>query len=146
MKNILVVNGPNLNLLGSREPEIYGSLSLDSIQKLLEREAKILDCALSFYQSNLEGELVDRIQKSAEDKTNGVLLNAASYTHTSIALHDCIKAIKIPVVEVHISNIYQRESFRHHSAIASAVLGQISGFGAYSYILGLRALEHTLAG
>jgi 3-dehydroquinate dehydratase II len=144
MEKILVLNGPNLNLLGSREPDIYGKTTLAGIQKLLATEAKALRCKLVFFQSNNEGDLVNRIQKAVKEKIPGIIINAAAFTHTSVALHDCLKAVDIPTVEVHLSNIYKREPFRHHSYISPAAIGQICGFGAYSYILGLRAIINHL--
>jgi 3-dehydroquinate dehydratase-2 len=144
MDKILVVNGPNLNLLGSREPDIYGKTTLIGIRKLLEAEAKILKCKLVFFQSNTEGDIVNRIQKAVREKIPGIIINAAAFTHTSVAMHDCLKAVGIPAVEVHLSNIYQREPFRHHSYISPVAVGQICGFGAYSYILGLRAIINYL--
>ncbi|MDJ0715629.1 MAG: type II 3-dehydroquinate dehydratase [Prochloraceae cyanobacterium] len=137
--NILVLHGPNLNLLGKREPEFYGSLTLDDINSLLREEASKLDVKVFCLQSNHEGSLIDAIHHGA-DKYQGILINAGAYTHTSIAIRDALSAVKIPAVEVHLSNIYKREDFRHHSYIASVVIGQISGFGAQSYILGLQAL------
>ncbi len=140
--NILVLHGPNLNLLGQREPTIYGSLSLDEIDNFLRREALELKASLSIIQSNYEGELVTAIQQ-ALGKFEGILINPAAYTHTSIALRDALSAVGLPCVEVHLSNIYCREEFRHHSYVAGVALGQITGFGANSYRLGLRALvEH----
>ncbi len=141
--SILVLHGPNLNLLGSREPEIYGSLTLAKINILLEAEGAKLQTNVSFMQSNHEGILVDGIHE-ALDKHQGILINAGAYTHTSLALRDAIAAVDLPAVEVHLSNIYRREDFRHHSYISSVVIGQISGFGAQSYLLGLQALVHHL--
>ncbi|MDY6939985.1 MAG: type II 3-dehydroquinate dehydratase [Cyanobacteriota bacterium] len=137
--DIIVLHGPNLNLLGQRETNIYGNVTLAQINDMLEQEAKSLDVNLSTMQSNLEGELVDVIQSSPE-KYQGSILNAAAYTHTSVAIRDAIAAVNLPTVEVHLSNIYRRESFRHHSYIASVAIGQVSGFGARSYLLGLHAL------
>ena len=139
----LILNGPNLNLLGSREPEVYGSLTLADINKSLELVSSSLGVSLSFFQSNHEGALVESIH-SARDKFQGIVINAGAYTHTSIAIRDAISAVDIPTVEVHLSNIYQREEFRHHSFIAPVVIGQISGFGHYSYTLGLHALFNHL--
>ncbi|MFH1645800.1 MAG: type II 3-dehydroquinate dehydratase [Candidatus Omnitrophota bacterium] len=139
MKKILVIHGPNLNLLGSRETDIYGKTSLEDINKLLEQEASLLDLSIVSFQSNHEGEIVEKIQSAQESGFNCILINPAAYTHTSIAIRDAISAINIPVVEVHLSNIYGREEFRHTSLIAPVAKGQVSGFGINSYILGLRA-------
>lgn len=136
---ILVLHGPNLNLLGKREPGIYGTQTLQDIDRLLMTEAIDLSVELSVLQSNHEGVLVDRIQ-DAFGNFEGLLINPAAYTHTSVALRDAIAAVAIPTVEVHLSNIHKRESFRQHSYIAPVAVGQISGFGAESYRLGLRAL------
>ncbi len=141
--SILVLHGPNLNLLGQREPQVYGSITLSEINDRLAQIAQELSASLEILQSNHEGVLVDAFHAAA-GQHQGILINAAAYTHTSIALRDAIAAVKLPTVEVHLSNIYQRESFRHHSLIAPVVLGQISGFGAYSYYLGLRALVEYL--
>ena len=141
--SILVLHGPNLNLLGQREPQIYGVVTLDDINSLLEEEAFKLQVSISNLQSNHEGVLVDAIHEAWE-KHQGILINAGAYTHTSVAIRDALSAVKIPTVEVHLSNIYQRESFRHHSYIAPLAVGQISGFGAQSYLLGLQALVHYL--
>jgi 3-dehydroquinate dehydratase II len=141
--SILVIHGPNLNLLGRREPGIYGSMTLDSITEQLEKTAEELQVTLSSLQSNHEGVLVDAIHDALE-RHQGILINAGAYTHTSVALRDAIAAVAIPTVEVHLSNLYRRESFRHHSYLAPVALGQISGFGADSYRLGLHALVHHL--
>ena len=141
--SILVLHGPNLNLLGKREPEIYGSVTLDDINSFLVEEANKLEVKVSSLQSNHEGVLVDAIHQ-AWGKHQGILINAGAYTHTSIAIRDALSAVKILTVEVHLSNIYQREAFRHHSYIAPVAVGQISGFGAMSYILGLQALVDRL--
>lgn len=140
--NILVLHGPNLNLLGQREPGIYGATTLAEINELLVEVGQRLQAAIFAVQSNHEGVLVDAIH-NAVGKNQGILINAGAYTHTSVAIRDAIAAVNIPTVEVHLSNIYQRESFRHHSYIAGVAIGQISGFGANSYLLGLQALvEH----
>lgn len=139
MLKILVLHGPNLNLLGKREPGIYGLLTLDDINHLLNREAAQLQVEVDALQSNHEGALVDAIH-AAQGTYQGVLINAGAYTHTSVALRDAIAAVNLPTVEVHLSNIYRREEFRHHSYIAPVVIGQISGFGPESYRLGLHAL------
>jgi 3-dehydroquinate dehydratase II len=139
LSSILVLHGPNLNLLGVREPGIYGSVTLLEINKQLSALAAQQSSKVEVVQSNHEGTLVDAIH-SALGYHDGLLINAAAYTHTSIAIRDAISAVKLPAVEVHLSNVYQREVFRHHSYLASVVVGQISGFGAQSYYLGLQAL------
>ncbi|MBE9177083.1 type II 3-dehydroquinate dehydratase [Oculatella sp. LEGE 06141] len=141
--SVLILHGPNLNLLGQREPGIYGRASLADIDHTLEQEAKSLRVKVSCLQSNHEGVLVDAIH-AALGQHEGVLINAGAYTHTSIALHDAIAAVNLPTVEVHLSNIYKREAFRHHSFIAPVAIGQISGFGIDSYRLGLNALVNYL--
>jgi 3-dehydroquinate dehydratase II len=141
--SILVLHGPNLNLLGKREPGVYGTTTLDDINRSLEAEAQSLQVQLSFLQSNHEGGLVDAIH-AALDQHQGILINPGAYTHTSVAIRDAIAAVALPTVEVHLSNVYRRESFRHHSYIAPVAVGQISGFGAESYLLGLRGLVKYL--
>ena len=141
--NILVLHGPNLNLLGQREPGVYGSATLKDINKLLEQEAQALQVKVSVQQSNHEGVLVDAIH-SMLGQHQGLLINAGAYTHTSVAIRDAIAAVNLPAVEVHLSNIYRREDFRHHSFIAPVAIGQISGFGSDSYRLGLQALVSHL--
>ena len=143
MFSILVLHGPNLNLLGLREPEIYGSITLDNINRLLEQEAKALGVEIFILQSNHEGVLVDTIH-SANEQHQGIVINAGAYTHTSVAIRDAISGLNIPTVEVHLSNIYRREEFRHYSFIAPVAIGQISGFGSESYILGLKAIVNYL--
>jgi 3-dehydroquinate dehydratase-2 len=143
-KKILVLNGPNLNLLGKRQPEIYGSLTLAEINQRIEALAKELDVEVAFRQSNSEGELVGWIQQ-APDEFGAVVINPGAYTHSSIAMRDAITAAGIPAIEVHISNIYRREEFRRHSFIAGAAVGQIAGFGVNSYLLGLRAAVEQLS-
>ena len=135
---ILVLHGPNLNMLGQREPEIYGRTTLADIDVGLMTLGRELGVAVEIFQSNHEGELVSKIQ-AARDRCAALIINAGAYTHTSVALLDAILAIGLPVVEVHLSNLYKREPFRHHSYIARAAVGQICGFGAESYFLGLRA-------
>lgn len=141
--SILVLHGPNLNLLGQREPGVYGRVTLDEINRLLEQEGQKLQVKVSALQSNHEGVLVDAIHE-AFGRHQGILINAGAYTHTSVAIRDAIAAVALPTVEVHLSNIYRREEFRHHSYIAPIAIGQISGFGAESYRLGLQALIHHI--
>jgi 3-dehydroquinate dehydratase-2 len=135
---ILVLHGPNLNLLGSRENDVYGSVTLEAINRALELLAKTEGVKLAIHQSNAEGELVDWIQKAA-GAFDALIINPGAFTHTSIALRDAIAGVGIPTIEVHLSNIYRREAFRQHSYIAGVAVGQISGFGSDSYMLGLRA-------
>ena len=142
-KTILVLNGPNLNLLGKRQPEIYGRLTLEQINKKIRALAKELEVEIEIRQSNSEGELVNWIQEAPE-RFGAIVINPAAYTHSSVAIRDAITAAGIPTVEVHISNIYRREEFRQHSYIAGAAVGQIAGFGAESYLLGLRAAAARL--
>lgn len=137
--SILVLHGPNLNLLGQREPAVYGRVTLDEINSLLQKEGQALQVKVSTLQSNHEGVLIDAIH-GAFGCHQGILINAGAYTHTSVGLRDAIAGVGIPTVEVHLSNIYRREDFRHHSWIAPVAIGQISGFGAESYRLGLQAL------
>jgi 3-dehydroquinate dehydratase-2 len=141
--SILVLHGPNLNLLGRREPGIYGSVTLDEINQLLEQEGQTLNAKTVAVQSNHEGVLVDAVH-DALGHHQGILINAGAYTHTSVALRDALAGVALPTVEVHLSNIYRREDFRHHSYIAPVAIGQISGFGAQSYRLGLHALVYHL--
>ncbi len=143
-KQILVLHGPNLNMLGKREKNIYGKISLEVINNDLKKLAKELNIELCIYQSNIEGELVNFIQEASRNGTCGILINPAAYTHTSVAIRDALLAVKLPTVEVHLSNIYKREEFRHKSLIAPVAIGQITGFGKDSYLLGLMALTKTL--
>ncbi|GAY31360.1 3-dehydroquinate dehydratase [Bacteroidaceae bacterium] len=135
---ILIMNGPNLNLLGSREPGIYGAGTMDDCLESLRSRYPHIE--LLYFQSNVEGFLIDRLQEAAREGVDGVVLNAGAYTHTSVALHDAIRSIHVPVVEIHISNVHTREDFRRHSVIAPACRGVICGFGLGSYRLGLEAL------
>ena len=136
---ILVIHGPNLNLLGTRERDIYGETSIDEINGNLEKLAKEKGIELKIVQSNHEGEIVELIGKAAQE-FSGILINPAAYTHTSVAIRDAIAGVDLPTVEVHLSNIYAREEFRHTSLVAPVVRGQVTGFGPHSYLLGLRAL------
>ena len=139
MKKILIVNGPNLNLLGQREPGIYGSESMENYLPQLREQYP--DVEIDYYQSNVEGELINKMQEAGfYGDCDGIVLNAGAYTHTSVALHDCIRSLKCPVVEVHISNVHKREAFRHQSMISAACLGVICGFGLVSYGLAVAAL------
>lgn len=138
MPKILAIHGPNLNLLGEREVDIYGSLTIDQINSKLKDAAKQRKVEITIVQSNHEGEIVELIGK-AKDNFDALLINPAAYTHTSIAIRDAIEAVAIPTVEVHLSNIYAREEFRHNSVIAPVARGQVTGFGLNSYILGLEA-------
>lgn len=140
MSKILVIHGPNLNLLGQREQDIYGQTTLEEINAALTEVANRHDMILDVLQSNHEGEIVDAIGGVKEGQVDAILINPAAYTHTSIAIRDAIAAVDIPTVEVHLSNIYAREDFRHTSLIAPVSRGQISGFGVDSYMLGLRAI------
>ncbi len=140
---ILVLHGPNLNLLGRREPDQYGTVTLDAINGLLTEQARKMDVEIRFFQTNCEGELVDAVQK-AMGTADGILINPGAFTHTSIALRDAIAAAALPVVEVHLSNIYSREDFRKQSFISAIALGVISGFRENSYLLGLQALAAHL--
>lgn len=139
MKKILVINGPNLNMLGTREPDVYGTLTLDAINTRLASEAEVMRIEVEFYQSNSEGEIIDAIQ-SAEGDAHGIILNAGAYTHYSYAIRDAISSISVPCIEVHLSNVHARDEFRHTSVIAPVCMGQISGFGILSYLLAMRAL------
>ena len=141
MKKILVIHGPNLNLLGKREPEIYGTVTLKKINESLKKMAATHRVAVEFFQSDHEGEIVSKIGASV-GTVDAIVINPAAYTHTSVAIRDAVAAVKVPVIEVHLSNIYSREPFRHESLVAPVAVGQISGFGQESYELGfLAALE-----
>jgi len=141
---VTVLNGPNLNLLGTREPERYGKATLAEVESLVQVEAAQLGIELDWRQSNHEGALIDAIQ-ALPGRADGLLLNAAGYTHTSVAIRDALLAVRIPFVEVHLSNVYAREEFRHRSLMADLAIGVIAGFGPQSYLLGLRALHSRLS-
>ena len=145
MSKVLVLNGPNLNLIGLREPHIYGSRTLADLELLLEQSApEQMD--LIFYQSNHEGEMIDRVHSLMSHSVNGIVINAGAWTHTSIALRDALSAVRIPFIEVHISNIYAREAFRHHSYLSDSALAVISGCGLDGYIYALMSLHQHLKG
>ncbi|MGG6240404.1 type II 3-dehydroquinate dehydratase [Nodosilinea sp. AN01ver1] len=143
MFRVQVIHGPNLNMLGLREPGIYGSQTLATIEAMLAEQSGLLGADLAFFQSNSEGALVDCIQ-ACYGRQDGILINPGAYTHTSVAIRDAIAAVGLPTVEVHLSNIHKRESFRHHSYIAAVAVGQICGFGPDSYRLGLHGLVQHL--
>ncbi len=143
MITVYILNGPNLNLLGLREPEIYGHDTLAIVETLCHAKAKTLGITIVFRQTNMEGEMVNHIHE-AREKAQGIIINAGAYTHTSVALHDAIKAVALPAIEVHLSNVYSREAFRHHSYISPVVRGVICGFGSQSYELALEGLAAIL--
>ena len=142
-KKILIINGPNLNLLGEREETKYGKVTLDEVKKNCEFHAKSINVEIHFYQSNMEGEIVETIQK-AKGNYNGIIINAAGYTHTSVAILDALLAVKLPTVEVHITNIYNREEFRKKSLISKAANGIICGFGVNGYIMALDSMKEII--
>ncbi len=143
MNKIIILNGPNLNLLGEREKDQYGNVTLKEIENNCKDYANLNNINLSFFQSNLEGELVNQIQKSRNDQ-DGLIINAGGYTHTSVAIHDALKLLKIPIIELHISNVYNREEFRHKSLISKVANGVICGFGANGYLMSLQAINKIL--
>ena len=143
MDKIIIVNGPNLNLLGEREKDQYGNFTLKDIENNCNDFAIKNNIKLSFYQSNIEGELVNEIQKSRNSQ-DGIIINAGGYTHTSVAIHDALKILKIPIIELHISNVYNREEFRHKSLLSKVAKGVICGFGADGYLLSLQAIKKLL--
>jgi 3-dehydroquinate dehydratase II len=143
MNKIIILNGPNLNLLGEREKSQYGSFTLKDIEFSCKDFADKNNIDLSMFQSNIEGELIDRIQNSRKEQ-NGLIINAGGYTHTSVAIHDALKILKIPIIELHISNIYNREEFRHNSLISKVAKGIICGFGIDGYIMALKAINKYL--
>lgn len=141
MAKIQILNGPNLNLLGKREPGIYGNCSFEEYLELLKKDYPNVE--FDYYQSNIEGELINKLQEIGFGKVDGIVFNAGAYTHTSVALHDCIRSLKVPVIEVHISNVFQREEFRHHSYLSPVCKGVICGFGMNSYKLAVESLLIT---
>lgn len=145
MSHLLLINGPNLNLLGSREPGVYGAKTLADIEVELTREAQKLGHRLSCYQNNQEGLLVDRVQQAKSEPADFILINPGAYTHTSIALRDALLAVSIPFIEIHLSNVYSRESFRHHSYFSDIAVGSIVGLGALGYKLALLAAHERLS-
>ena len=143
MNKIIILNGPNLNLLGEREKNQYGNSSLENIEKNCNDYASKNEIKLSFFQSNIEGEIVDQIQNSRNNH-DGLIINAGGYTHTSVAIHDALKILKIPIIELHISNVYNREEFRHKSLISKVAKGVICGFGANGYLMSLQAINRLI--
>ena len=143
IKKILIINGPNLNLLGDREESKYGKTTLDGVKKNCETHAKSINIEIKFEQSNIEGEIVTMIQKT-KDNFNGIIINAAGYTHTSVAILDALLAVKLPTIELHITNIYKREEFRKKSLISKAVVGIICGFGVKGYIMALDSMKEII--
>ena len=144
-RSVLVIQGPNLNLLGMREPEVYGTITLDDIHKKLADLAKQADISLETYQSNHEGELIDRVQKAKKDGVSFIIINPGGFTHTSVALRDALAGVSIPFIEVHLSNIHQREEFRKHSYFSDLAMGVICGLGAHGYELALNTIQHKLS-
>jgi 3-dehydroquinate dehydratase-2 len=144
-RSVLVIQGPNLNLLGMREPEVYGTITLDDIDKKLADLAKQADISLETYQSNHEGELIDRVQKAKKDGVSFIIINPGGFTHTSVALRDALAGVAIPFIEVHLSNIHQREEFRKHSYFSDLAMGVICGLGAHGYELALNTIQHKLS-
>jgi 3-dehydroquinate dehydratase-2 len=140
---ILIIHGPNLNMLGKREPEIYGAMTLEELNSLLIKDARAMHAQVEFFQSNSEGEIVSAIQ-NATDKFDGIVINPGAYTHTSVAIRDAVLSSGLPVAEVHISNVFKREEFRHKSFVSGVSVGVVSGFGTDSYHLGLRGLVNYL--
>ena len=144
IKKIQIINGPNLNMLGKREPEIYGSLSLDQINSDLVSLAKFLGLELDFFHSNHEGAIIDKIHETFNAEIDGIIINPGALTHTSIAIRDALLLLSCPIIEIHLSNIYKREVFRHKSLLADIVTGQVSGFGPYGYQMALNAMADMI--
>lgn len=142
MKNLVIINGPNLNFLGIRQREIYGTKTLNDIEKIILQKAKNLSFNVNFFSSNIEGEIINYLQKCYFDKIDGIIINAGAFTHYSYAIRDAISSINIPTIEVHISNVYNREEFRHKSVLAPVCIGQICGFEENSYLLALDAFKY----
>src|SRR3989338_2941102 len=138
---VLIINGPNLNMLGKREPDKYGKESLEQINSQLQKYAEEISVELETFQSNHEGEIVDKIQTVRDKSIDAIIINPAEYTHTSVAIRDALLSVNIPIIEIHLSNIYKREKFRHHSMISDIAAGQITGFGAKGYFLALDAVK-----
>lgn len=143
MPSFLILNGPNLNLLGTRQPEVYGAATLADIEAMCRARGADLGIGIDFHQSNHEGQLIDWVH-AARGRHSGIVLNAGAYTHTSVALMDALSSVEVPVAEVHLSNIHRREPFRHHSYISKVAVGMICGFGAYGYVLAIEALRDNL--
>ena len=143
MYNILIINGPNLNLLGEREKDKYGKISLQDVENNCKEFSKKNEIQIEFFQSNIEGEIVNAIQNS-RDKQDGLIINAGGYTHTSVAIHDALKVLKIPIIELHITNIYNREEFRHKSLVSKVAKGIVCGFGTNGYIMALDAIKKII--
>jgi len=139
--SVLIIHGPNLDILGRRDKNMYGELSLEEINRIIKKKAKELDIQFDIIQSNFEGEIVERLHRAMDDGTSGVIINPAAFTHYSIAIRDALEPLSIPVIEVHLSNIYNREEFRKESVIAPVCTGQITGFGHYGYLLALDMLK-----
>jgi 3-dehydroquinate dehydratase-2 len=144
IKKIQVMNGPNLNMLGKREPAIYGSLTLDQINTDLAQQAAPLGMALVFFQSNHEGAMVDKLHEMFDQGVDGIIINPGALTHTSVALRDALLLMSCPIIEIHLSNIYKREAFRHTSLLADIVVGQITGFGHYGYTMAVMAMANMI--
>ncbi len=142
MTRILIINGPNLNLLGKRQPEVYGHTTLSDIETMCQEKVANSDVSLTFFQSNHEGAIIDTIHAAMENGTDGIIINAGAYTHTSVAIMDAVASVSLPTIELHLSNIHAREEFRHTSYLARVAVGQICGFGAYGYICAIDALRH----
>jgi len=144
MKKVQIINGPNLNMLGKREPEIYGYLTLDQINAKLAERSELLDLELFFFQSNHEGAIADKIHENFNENMDGIIINPGALTHTSVVLRDALAMMSCPMVEIHLSNVYKREAFRHKSMLADIVTGRITGFGHYGYEMALNAIANMI--